>query len=223
MAGESALVPLPVVLNGARDYVQGTQIVARAAEHLRGRGASDLLSASFHEITDREVALCEGPPGEGRPILGEIAVRGADGGRARHALVALGRQAPRETRRMRARAVEASATGSLDAVFDLSGIAGLEDALDALVQSVKGLHERLGDDVSDVWFTGLRGRTFALSPEALPEDGGRLAITFGRLMRGGERWQTLMGFSLEAPGGGTPVLAGGLTFAFRSDRRPDVD
>lgn len=86
---------------------------------------------------------------------------------------------------------------------------------------MKSRHETLTDSVSDVWFTGLRGSDIPLTTP-FPAPRGTLSFGCRRLMRSDDRWQTLLGFEMKDPAGAR-VLRGTLTFAFRSESRPNVD
>ena len=96
-----------------------------------------------------------------------------------------------------------------------------EQFLVALIQTVKRRHEALTDSITDVWFTGLRGADIPLATP-FPAAQGALSFACRRLMRSDDRWQTLLGFEMTEPAG-SRVLRGTLTFAFRSETRPDVD
>lgn len=214
-------IALRVVLNGTRDYVQGSQIVARAIEQMAPMGAQSLVSAGFHQITDRLVTLTDSPSEVAEDNLGELTVRTHEGDKLRAYLVAQDETAPRDTRPQRVQCTKTSQSGPLDAEFSITAISDLEDIFDALVQSVKGLHEDLADDVEDVWFTSLRGKSFPLASDAIPS-AGTLAVDYKRIMKSEDRWQTLMGFSISDPAGDA-VFSGALTFAFKSEVKPDVD
>jgi len=213
--------PLPVVLNGTRNYVQGSQIASHAIQHMREYDARHLLSISFHKITDRLVNLSDTPDIEKEKNLGEVTVQTGDGQKKRVYLVAQSKIAPRKAHPKRVRYETLRRQAPLDAVFAVDNVVLLEDFFDALVQSVKQLHEDLANDVEDVWFTGLRGTSFPLQPDALAAS-GTLTVDYKRILQSGDRWQTLMGFSFSNKANEN-VLAGGLTFAFKSRTKPNVD
>jgi len=214
-------IALPVVLNGSRSYVQGSQIVCRALEKMAPMGAQDLVSVGFHKITDCLVSLTETPDETAKNTLGELIVRDSDGARRRLYLVADETVAPRDTRPQSSQIEKLDQTAPLSARFSITAITDMEDIFDSLVQSVKGLHEELGEDVKDVWFTGLRGRVFPIQPSEILSS-GTLMVDFSRIMKSNDRWQTLMGFSI-CDLDGREAYSGALTFAFKSEAKPNVD
>lgn len=218
---------LDVCLNGRRDYVQGTQMVARSADHFAAAGAGPVVlsAAAFHRITDREVGIVTGTPGPdlAEHALGTLRFTGADGAPLDAVLVAGPGAAPRRDIPVTAtwEEIAGTRTNALSTAFALGGLARGEDFLVALVQTVKGLHEALADDVRDVWLTGLRGARIPLSgPFPVPR--GRLDLEFRRLMPGtGTRQSLLMAaFSGED---GTPVARTAVTFSFRTEAPVHVD
>ncbi len=208
--------PLDVVLNGSRGYVQGTQMLARAAEVIAPGKPVILRQAAFHSITDRLVSLIRADDADSLPeqTLGRAVFEGTDGQLITVVFVEGAATAPRAdippgctwTR------LDADRDNPLDADFALSGLTTGEDFLNALIQSLKDLHQSLKDDVSDVWFTGLRKAAIPL-PD-FPEPEGRLEIRAERLMGRDEAFQSIQRITFEGAAG--TRLDAAVTFAFKS-------
>lgn len=80
-----ALIPLDVMLNDGRSYVQGAQLIARAANVLIGKGVlvdqAVVHAAAFHSITDHRVSLRIGPPETTGTSLGTVTFLAPSGDR----------------------------------------------------------------------------------------------------------------------------------------------
>ncbi|MEM8751962.1 MAG: hypothetical protein AAGF90_03200, partial [Pseudomonadota bacterium] len=191
-----------------------------AAELLPAEAPAPVLKqAAFRAITDRRVDARLAPPAAppGPDDAGE-AVFDAGGEALTVVFTAQGEEAPRGDRPERCRysLIECSAKGPLDAEYAVEGVETLEDALVAVVQTVKKRHEALADDVRDVWFTGLRGGTLPArgAPAAAS---GRLAIKGGRIMGRAPAWQTMQRVEMT-DNDGAAVFSAMVNFAFKSDR-----
>ncbi|MGH1417082.1 MAG: hypothetical protein ACRBB0_26600 [Pelagimonas sp.] len=220
-----ALIPLDVILNEGRKYVQGTQLIARGGEALAAKGlladGAVVHAAGFHSISDRTVSLRVGASQDGDETLGTISFRTASGEKTDASFVAGSSKAPDGNVPPQCKFRLKEASGPLDATFHLEGVSDTEQFLVALIQTVKVRHEMLTDTVSDVWFTGLRGADIPLS-RPFPVAQGHLSISFRRMMQSDNRWQTLLSFDMKDPEGAR-ILRGTLTFAFKSETKPDVD
>lgn len=212
-----SLISIPVFLNGARDYVQGTQLLARASEVVASGSAESmrLHSAGFHSITDREVSitLADELPDAADAALGDAVFRTEAGARKFVRFWAGENEAPRKTISPNCsyRQSKADPANPLNGTWELSGVADLEDLLNAIVQSIKTQHENLGQQVSNVWFTGLRS---AAIPVFAPIAGGscELQITHIRSMNSNDRTQSLQ--KIELAGDGVAPMSGMVTFAY---------
>lgn len=210
-----------VFLNGKRDYVQGTQMLSSAArlvaEHFDP--AATLKSAAFHEITDRTIQVSFGePPVDAANVLGNCQFA-SDVPECRNAVFLAGEdQAPR-------RDVPPACTYErlpddfdhvLSANWRVDRVGGLEDALVAIVQTVKSQHEKIGLGVSDIWFTGLRA---ARLPLANPVPGGvdRLELRFRRFASRELQHQSLQTIEFVESG-----LSAAVTFAFKTEQPLDA-
>ena len=220
------MISLDICLNGARSYVQGTQLIARSAEALaeaRPGAAITLRSAAFHRMTDRHVDLSIGAEAEqvGDPI-GVLNFGSNDAPEVAY-LYEPGATAPRRDIAVAAAWDKCAADhdGVLSAGFELSGLHTGEDLLVAIVQTVKGLHEALAEDVKDVWLTGFRSANIPMAGP-FPDPEGVLQLQSRRVMKSDGVWQTLQMASFVGRQGGDPIRAA-VTFSFKSKALTHVD
>jgi hypothetical protein len=192
--------PLAVTLKGARDYVQGSQMLARAAEVV---GADILLACAFHRLTASAVAATMLSPGERPP---EEACGDAEFARGRERVrVAFMEQpglAPRagDTAGWTLGAVVES---KLEGEFAYAGAAHFESRLEVVVRALKTLHEAEAGPGARAIFTGVRRASFACG--TLP-DAGILRIASLRALQTAGGWQTLSRLELS-PEGAPPQAA----------------
>lgn len=190
MIDTSTLLPkqpfeaLPVFLNSARPYVQGTQMVARTAEWITEKiGAQDITftACAFRSITDQLVAIGPAAPADGdaERFIGTATFM-AGGAPLDFGFYTTHDPAPRGTVAEPC-TYRLSEGGPRDTsqVFEIAGIQGLEGLLVAMVQCLKTVHAGLAPDVHDIWFTGLRGAAIPCG-DALADT--RLTLTRVRMM-----------------------------------------
>lgn len=216
----SDLQRLAVYLNSARDYVQGTQMIARAAEvwapALGPRAV--LTAAAFRKITQNKVLCLSGatPPPEGLTLIGEASfATWFDNGRQTTTLRFAELAEPAE-RRLRAETIVyeplAALQPGLTGEFAFAGLKSFEDLLILIIQSVKAVHEAAGPAIHDIWFTGCRQT--ALPIAAPPMTAGKLTVRHLRLLGRAPLFQTMSAVELEGAGGGN--LSAVVTFAFQA-------
>ena len=197
-----AVHTLDVGLRGTRDYIQGSQILARTGELLvaEATGPVVLLSAKFTRITERgvRVALDEADVADGEE-LGRAQYD--DGGQRRTVrfLEIAGPEAPRidDVPKVTSDLVVA-ADGSASCAFAIAGT--FESYLVAVIEFVKAVHAARAEGVTDIWFTALAGARLPLDP-AYPTE-GRLRLTPKVERLAGDRTQTLG--LLDTEGAGAP-------------------
>ncbi len=199
-----AIETLTVALRGTRDYVQGSQILARTAELIAA--ASDtpatLVTAKFTQITDRGVivALADTDAPDGVEIGRAQFVNGAERQTVRYFEVA-GPQAPwiEDVAKVTTGLVAATdGTGQAD--FAIAGT--FESYLVAIIECVKAVHDRRGDQVSDIWFTALMGARLPIA-SVYPTTGVlRVTPKIERMVDG--RLQTLSLLETESATGAPP-------------------
>lgn len=208
---------LSVFLNGSRDYVQGTQMMARAMEMAvaQAPGPHVLTSATFHRITDRGVLVAKAGIADAAESLGKIQLTTGAGALA-FDLVEGPDPAPRQSVAVAPTWHEEpeARQGPLTTRFTVDGLCTGEDYLIAVVQILKQLHERLAPDVTDVWMTGFRSANIPFDP-AFPAAKGTLETTCRRSMHGETSWQTLTLTSFTNHTLAVPIRAA-ITFAFKS-------
>lgn len=159
-----ALHSLPVALRGTRDYVQGSQILARTAElvAIDTPGAS-LQTAKFTRITDRGVEAAIGD-GEGAgPEIGTARfITDAGALNARFFEVPGDPAPPIDDVPRSTSDLIAAPDGSGRCAFVIAG--DFESYLAAVIEFVKAVHAARADRVSDIWFTALAGAALPLDP-----------------------------------------------------------
>ncbi len=179
---------LDVGLRGTRNYVQGSQILARTAEIVAADHPHALLtSAKFTRITLKGVRLVVGD-GDGADEIGRATFD--DGGTRIVArfLEIDGPDAPRiDDVPPSTSGLEADAAGAGSAGFAIAG--GFESYLAAVIECVKAIHAQRGEQVSDIWFTALAQARLPVAP-AYPTT-GVLTVTPKLARMVGERLQTL--------------------------------
>lgn len=199
-----AVHTLDVGLRGTRDYVQGSQILARTGELIGAEadGAVALVSAKFTRITEQGivVALDEADVLEGDE-LGR-AQYDHDGARrvVRFAEVP-GPKAPRipEVDRVTSGLI-VDPGGSASCAFAIEGT--FESHLVAVIEFVKAAHAARADGVRDIWFTALAGARLPLAP-VYPRTGTmRLEPRVERVVEG--RLQTLGVLATDGDGAPPP-------------------
>ena len=211
---------LAVFLNGERDYVQGTQMIARAAEawapQLGPRAV--LTSAAFRKITQNKI-LCLGgdtPPPEGLALIGEASFAAQPGGSRQATTLRFAELAEPAERQLLAETIVyqplAALQPGLAGDFAFAGLKSFEDLLILIVQSVKAVHEAAGPEIHDIWFTGCRQTALPLGAPSMTA--GKLTVKHLRLLGRAPLFQTMSAVELEGAGGGN--LSAVVTFAFQA-------
>lgn len=213
------MIPIDVYLNGKRTYVQGTQLIARGAEALAKAypdTAIEMRSATFHQMSDQTVSLSIGAETDnmGSPI-GQL-IFSANEEQKTVYLYQTGEIAPRRDISVDAESKKRgdSHDGALSADFQLSGLKTGEDLIVAIVQTVKGLHEALAEDVTDVWLTGFRSANIPMADE-FPVTAGELQLRSRRTIKNDDLWQTILMASFVGSNGSSPMQTA-VTFSFKS-------
>ncbi len=187
---------LPVCLNGERDYVQGTQMIARSAEILEECFGIEpvLYTAAFHKITDHQVAVCTDESDlDEAAALGDMLFTLDRDRTAKLFLIELPQTAPREVVPVGCRYefIETVGEDLRHAIFQISEIGGGEDLLVALVQSLKSLHETAFPGASNIWFTGLRDGKIPMGTTLAGLGSCRLELRIIRRLPGRVGWQSM--------------------------------
>ena len=214
---------LDVFLNGSRTYVQGTQIIARSSEALFGQGRGVLRQATFHKITDRLVTMVQSDLAQ--DFSGTSVGRGIFENEAGVTMPVTWFEqdgpAPKYDRPPTCKWLrqDCEQTHRLSAKFSLAELQNGEDFLVALIQTIKELHSALADDVTSIWFTGLRRANIPVT--AFPVSSGTLTICGERFVGRDGEFQSMQRISFEQ-GQGDPVTAV-VTFAFKSKEFSHVD
>lgn len=210
---------LPVFLNGSRSYVQGTQMLARTAGLVEQQFAQNavLKSAAFHRITDRvvEVRITERKEEQPQEIA-EAVFEAGDKRRYYASYKEVTEVAPQDDvpPECEYNQITENPENPLDGKWSVTGISSLEDALVAIVQTVKAQHEHIGDNVANIWFTGLRAAALPVSIPA-PDVECLLEISHLRTMGGSGRFQSLQRVSLTGLPAGE--LSAAVSFAYQRE------
>ena len=208
---------LDVFLNGSRNYVQGTQMLSRVGEIVQRKidVKATLQSASFHQITDRllGVTIAEMPTKDVGQVA-EAIFEDTTGKRWFASYRAYDELAPRRDvpPTCRYERIHSDEDNPLTGKWRLDGIAEMEDVLVAIVQAVKAQHEQLPEDVSHVWFTGMRAATLPLT-NPIPGDKCLLEIAHLRTMGQNGQYQSLQQVRLTNSEGAN--LKAAVSFAFK--------
>lgn len=209
----------PFRLVGDRSYVQGSQMLARAAEMLsEATGVSARLQdCGFHHLAAADVEV--------DPIADDPRKAGYFG----HASFACSgglhsfgfRSTDIPVQRTEDQAdwdLEPTvATSGLSGEFAFDGVADFESLLEVVIAGVKSIHNGLAQDVTDIWFTGCRKSDLPVHP---PSRSGRLLVRPIRIMGAAGKFQTLCSAELKFPG---EVRRAIVSFAFKSRGFRHVD
>jgi len=193
---------LDVGLRGTRDYIQGSQILARTGELVVAEAGEPvlLLSATFTQITERgvRVALAEDDVADGSEI-GRAQYAWGDGRRTVRFLEIDGPTAHRIDDVLKVtNDLVADTTGTASCAFSIEGT--FESYLVAVIEFVKAAHAARGTDVVDIWFTALMGAKLPLAATYPGSGTFQLTPKIERMVEG--RLQTLS--VLETEGAGAP-------------------
>jgi hypothetical protein len=218
------IVPLEVFLNGTRNYVQGSQILARTAELIRpGFGPLNLTEFVFKRTSINLIGVrlddsASNEPQRGASPIGDALFQSDQ--MAIHAtFVELSAAAPKadlpETVALK---LKSGGTGG-NGCFAFHGAFSFEDALRTVVQAVKKLHETLTQDARDIWLTGMRAAAIPID-KGFRDANGQIEVELVRLMQSPPQYQTLNKVTIT--GGKSGLAPFFVTFALRSDRGVNV-
>lgn len=209
---------LDVFLRCSRNYVQGTQLIARSGELVAPE--AKFSSAAFSRITDR-VVLATSADGisSTQTSIGSVSYLVHDETIKFH-LVESAIEAPRRDEPMTFSMSLMRQFGPLRAEYRFENVNDFESILNAVVQTTKDLHERLGETIQDVWFTGARGFSLELGYGLHPTC-GIIRLTGGRVMRREKQYQSMVRVELLSLEHKTRT-EGNVLFAFKSEEAVNV-
>ncbi len=193
---------LEVGLRGTRNYVQGSQILARTAEIVaRDHPGAVLASAKFTRITllGVELVLGEGDAPSGGEEIGRGQLLAGDERLPVRWFEVPGPEAPRiEDVPGATSGLAPDGAGGGRADFAIAG--SFESYLAAVIECVKALHAHRGERVSDIWFTALVGARLPVAPTYPTAGSLAVDLKIERMVEG--RLQTLS--VVETTGAGAP-------------------
>lgn len=197
-----------VFLRDTRNYVQGTQVIARAAACLEG---SDwrFERAVFTQITRHTIRFSE-PVADADPIGILHFIRESDETREIRVFEA-DALAPRRDHDMTVEATRSSVVPSDPAFYDFTGVCVFEDMLNAIVIAIKAEHLLRFQGCSNVWLTGLRNLGLPVDRQLL--NSGVVRISMIREMRKYPACQTLWRLDINDDAGAT-FSNGAVTFSY---------
>ena len=193
-------------LRGDRNYVQGTQIVARAADSLPD-GDWALSSAKFAQITANLVTFHDGPRED---AIGTILFASSDKTSHEVSVVDTQTPAPRRDDAMPVQCHSVPSAQDGDTEYAFSEAGSFEDILNAFVIAIKAEHVQRYEGARDIWFTGLRGGDLSVSA---PPQSGKLSLTLMRQLAGDTAYQTLWRATMLDPSGQT-LSQSAITFSY---------
>lgn len=215
MTQDDVLQPdvLRAFLRGDRNYIQGTQLIARCAE-LFDDPSAFLFDAAFTEITEKEVIAC--PPEVASTwsfsTIGRVAFQVGD---TIHQLALLKTQ--RSVERLDADMNIAYAVMPSEQQFEgvatFSGITDIEGMLNVIVQTIKSLHSTSEPKAEDIWFTGLRRLPLPAKWDVSLAN-GQVTVKCMRRMNNDVNVQTMLQTAIEFTDD-PRRLTGMVSFAFR--------
>ncbi|MDX2277559.1 MAG: hypothetical protein NW206_19085 [Hyphomonadaceae bacterium] len=145
---------LNLFLRGSRDYIQGTQIIARLAEQLPP-GDWRFEQANFQAISTRELSFAPAGGGDETGAAGRVSFSAETGEITTYVIRESGPQAPRRDAPMPIKVVPLGGEGA-KARWRYEGVATFEDVLNVLVQAIKAENAKRWPEGKDIWFTGAR-------------------------------------------------------------------
>lgn len=193
---------LEVGLRGTRNYVQGSQILARTAEIVaREHPGAVLVTAKFTRITllGVELVLGEGEAPSGGEEIGRGQFDTGDGRLQARWFEVPGPEAPRiDDVPGSTSGLAPDGQGGGRADFAIAGT--FESYLAAVIECVKALHAGRAERVSDIWFTALVGARLPVTPTYPTAGSLAVGLKIERMVEG--RLQTLS--VVETAGDGAP-------------------
>lgn len=199
---------LPVFLRQNRNYVQGTQMIARAAERLSG---SDwfLDQAQFQAISDRLITLAN-TPSDTAKIVGQVKfTRGSE--QCIYYFKEMAEPAPQSDLAMPIQVKRLCDTNHA-ATYSFSDCHTFEDVLNVVVQSLRSEHQLAFPGSYDIWLSG--ARNFRLAVDISHDSGkGTIQLVRQRVMASADVQQSLWSISLED---NNKISSGFITFAFKT-------
>jgi hypothetical protein len=192
--------PLTVGLRGSRDYVQGSQILARTAELVATENPeATIVAAKFTRITDHGVCVTFDDDAPAGTVLGSARFRVDGGERTVHFHKEAAGPAPRiDDVPPSTSDLTTSGDGVGRCAFAIDG--DFESYLAAAIEFVKAVHAARAERVSDIWFTALAAAALPIEP--IYARAGTLTITPKIERVVGERLQTLGTVETTAEGEG---------------------
>lgn len=203
--------PLDVALLNGRGYVQGSQMIARAAQ-LAGEHAV-LTNAKFTRLTEHSVLAVRAPAAfeVSASHIGSIEFS-TRAGPVHFDLHESKQHAPAREGAEAARVVNVVHDGALSGQFWFDTDDGFHGVIAGLVSGVKLLHLAVAPCIKDVWFAGLRNLHVPVSGWSACR-GASVSVRRLRVGLAGSRQLSLLRIAL-CDAGREPI-AGVVSFSFR--------
>ena len=202
---------IDVVLNGDRNYVQGTQIIARSAQMYSK--AERFSQATFSQITDKRIAVSENNSDLAIANVVFTDRAGLELPIYVHQLDEVAPQAivPRQFTFTRTIYDASGASYQFEDVVDFEGF------INVITASIKLEHKHRFNRPVDIWLTGMRGWDIPLRKAEF--DRGELKLTLGRSLAGDGAIQTM--WRVEANSISGNMHSGMVTFCYREANYAD--
>ncbi|WP_095590588.1 hypothetical protein [Actibacterium ureilyticum] len=196
-------------LRGDRDYIQGTQIIARASETLEA-GPWRFERTGFSAITRNLIAFADQDT-DGSAIGTVCFVDDTGAERILH-VIDSGAPAPHRDQPIPAAATRQESGAAAEPRYAFSRVRGFEDMLNAIVIAIKTEHTVRFTGCTDIWLTGMRGLNLPVEG-AFPEN-GQIGLQMMRALAGEKGQQTLWRVDIQA-NDGTAFARGAVTFSYK--------
>jgi hypothetical protein len=198
---------LDVFLRGSRNYVQGTQIIARLADRLPA-GDWYLEQATFQHLTTRTLTLSRDVEAAAGQAAGSVTFRSVNGDSVSLFAVETEIDAPQRDTKMPIAVLRTDQSDTDVAVWHYSGVSGFEDLMNVIVQAIKAENSLRWPDAEDIWFTGLRRLDLQIRSDF--ENEGTIGVSLYRKLGVSGQIQTI--WQIRLPGCNP---AGMVTFALK--------
>ncbi len=207
-------VLLDVCLRGTRSYIQGSQMLAKAAEWLvsEGFGAAVLTSAKFSKLTNRKVMLqLDNEPAPPNLMRLGMATYGTGAGTLNVQFLehesACAPRCPEQPSRISS--YDSCGAGVGYCRFATDGTH--ESYLAAVVEILKKQQAGLAAHVEEIWFTALSNAELQIAPTPPLQGGLKASLLLSRAVNG--RFQTLSRVETELPTGSIEIQPFQVSFA----------
>ncbi len=209
-------------LRGSRDYIQGSQVLSRAAELLSDQKNLVLRQAKFSRISHKQIFLSPlRLSGKEHPLLTEIGYARFSSDEGYHNTFFFEKEDGQTAKKIDevvspivSLKNTSSDMGEPEGTAEVSFFGDLEGVLSSVIAVTKRLHQDISPDVSDVWFTGLQRASIPviILREKLV---GNLTVSHISSHKFGSANQTLSNVVCDFGGSGMDQISAVVSFSYR--------